>query len=135
MPNGFILSYFTPYKLQSIKETIYKNQTILDKLYCTYFTLQSVLKIELIDDSRNNFTQQSHFVVSLQIMAELGERERINQELREEVHVMLDNARGLILSFKGPEAMRVQLNMQYDKFEAICSDRTRRYANEALIPN
>ncbi|XP_021710665.1 uncharacterized protein LOC5570041 isoform X3 [Aedes aegypti] len=69
---------------------------------------------------------------SFNIMAELGERERINQELREEVHVMLDNARGLILSFKGPEAMRVQLNMQYDKFEAICSDRTRRLKTATL---
>lgn len=65
-------------------------------------------------------------------MAELDERERINRELREKVHIMLDNARGLIVSFQGPQERRILLNTQYDKFEGICSDRTKRYVHRAL---
>ncbi|XP_062715340.1 uncharacterized protein LOC109400448 isoform X2 [Aedes albopictus] len=70
--------------------------------------------------------------LSVAIMAELDERERINRELREKVHIMLDNARGLIVSFQGPQERRILLNTQYDKFEGICSDRTKRLRTNTL---
>ncbi|XP_062554397.1 uncharacterized protein LOC134219625 isoform X2 [Armigeres subalbatus] len=65
-------------------------------------------------------------------MAELEERERKNRELREQVHVLLDNASGLLALFEGPAPMKNLFNKQYQKFESIVSDRSVRIKSDNL---
>lgn len=55
-------------------------------------------------------------------MAELDERERINQELREQVHQELDIARGLIYYTPGLEGLK----KVHTKLESIVIDRSKR---------
>lgn len=64
--------------------------------------------------------------VSLQIMGEMEERERMKQELREKVCQQLDEARVLLEQYQGPEGKKKILNTQYSKFADMVSDPERR---------
>ncbi|XP_058827439.1 uncharacterized protein LOC131687373 [Topomyia yanbarensis] len=70
--------------------------------------------------------------LSIAIMAELDERERINQELREKVHQQLDAARVLIESYQGSDAPKKLIAAQHAKLEGLVTDRNKRLKSDTL---
>lgn len=66
--------------------------------------------------------------LNVAIMAEMDERERINHELREQVHQELDIARGLIYYTPGLEGLK----MVHTKLESIVIDRSKRVKSDNL---
>uniref|UniRef100_A0A1Q3FVZ5 C2H2-type domain-containing protein n=1 Tax=Culex tarsalis TaxID=7177 RepID=A0A1Q3FVZ5_CULTA len=66
--------------------------------------------------------------LNVAIMAELDERERINQELRDQVHQELDIARGLIYYTPGLEGLK----KAHAKLESIVIDRSKRIKSDNL---
>ncbi|XP_058456553.1 uncharacterized protein LOC131433950 [Malaya genurostris] len=70
--------------------------------------------------------------LSIAIMAELDERERINQDLREKVHQQLNAARVLIDSYNGPETQKKLIGAQHSKLEGLVVDRNKRLKSDTL---
>lgn len=70
--------------------------------------------------------------LNIAIMAELADRERINQELRENVHAKFDYAREVIANFQGSEKQQNLFTSQLSKLEGLASDRTKRLKSDTL---
>lgn len=66
------------------------------------------------------------------IMTELEDRERINKELREQVHTKLQDARNAIDNFKGNATQQERFYAQLTKFEGLVSDPNRRLKSDTL---
>ncbi|XP_055535324.1 uncharacterized protein LOC129724436 isoform X2 [Wyeomyia smithii] len=65
-------------------------------------------------------------------MAELADRERVNQELRAHVHAQFEHTRDLISNYQGPESQKAKFVRSLSKMEGLASDRSRRLKSDTL---